>query len=46
MSLRDLTEVKKAYEIGNDEQLKMAWNQIIDPKSIYKLLYCLRIIHN
>ena len=45
MSLRDLTDVKKASASGNAEALQAAWNQVIDPNGIYKLLYCIRIIN-
>jgi hypothetical protein len=41
MSLRDLSEIKKAKIAGNADQLNIAWEKLIDPKSIYKLFYCL-----
>jgi hypothetical protein len=39
-NLRDMNEIKKAKAAGNAEQLNLAWSQLIDPKSIYKLFYC------
>lgn len=43
-NVKELPQVKAARDNGDSEELAAAWTAMFDPSSIYKLLYCLRIV--
>lgn len=38
--------LKSVEEAKSDEQRAAAWNELLDPNSIFHLLYCLSIVNN